>query len=161
VGATAALSLLLLAAFAAEQRRPRLLVDTPAVERFQGWRALAETTRTLVRESCGEVGCDPARPFVFSANYQYAAALAYYGGFRRFGPTLERPSQLDVWGERPLPGEPFLVVGFDGVSDEFRRAVGGGAEGPTLRASILRDGEHLRDVTVTPFRRYAGVADRR
>jgi 4-amino-4-deoxy-L-arabinose transferase-like glycosyltransferase len=161
VTATVALSLALLALFAVEQRQPRLLAGTPAVERFHGWRALAATTRALTEGACRENGCDASQPFVFSANYQYAAALAYYGGFRRLGPTLERPSQLDVWGERPRPNEPFLVVGFDGVGEDFRRAVGGGAEGPTVRAPILHDGERLRDVTVTPFRRYAGMADRR
>jgi 4-amino-4-deoxy-L-arabinose transferase-like glycosyltransferase len=161
VGATVALSLVLLGLFATELRQPRLLAGTLAVERFHGWRDLAGKARALTAEACREIGCDAAQPFVFSANYQYAAALAYYGGFRRLGPTLERTSQLDVWGERPHPGEPFLVVGFDGVSDDFRRAVGGGAEGPTVRAPILQDGEHLRDLTVTPFRRYAGVADRR
>jgi 4-amino-4-deoxy-L-arabinose transferase-like glycosyltransferase len=155
-----ALTAALLAVFAAEQRHPRLLAGTPVIERFHGWRALAAQARSLQARACGEVGCDALQPFVVSANYQYAAELAYYGGFRRLGPAVERASQLDVWGERPRPDEPFLFVGFEGVTDGFRRAFRAEGERATERVSIVQHGERLRTLSLTPFARYAGEVPR-
>ena len=156
VGASVALAVALLALFGVEQRHPRLLAGTAAIERFHGWRSLAGQARALARAGCEEVGCDPAHPFLITANYQYAAELAYYGGFRRLGPAVERASQLDVWGERPALGEPFLFMGFDGVGRDFRRAFRAGGERSTERASFEYGGERLRDLSVTPFARFAG-----
>ena len=107
---SAALAAALLAIFGAEQRSPRLLAGTLAVERFHGGRALARGARAGAAEACARAACDPARPFVVPASYQVAATIAYYGGFDRLGPALERPSQLDVWGEAPAPGEAALLV---------------------------------------------------
>jgi 4-amino-4-deoxy-L-arabinose transferase-like glycosyltransferase len=107
---SAALALALLAVFGVEQRSARLLAGSLAVERFHGGRALAREARALSAGACAAAGCDPARPFVVPASYQVAGALGYYGGFDRLGAALERPSQLDVWGERPAPGEVPLLV---------------------------------------------------
>ncbi|HET9599267.1 MAG TPA: glycosyltransferase family 39 protein, partial [Anaeromyxobacteraceae bacterium] len=107
---SAALALALLALFGMEQRSPRLLAATPAFERFHGGRQLAIGARAQVVGACAAAGCDPSRPFVVPASYQVAAVLGYYGGFDRLGPALERPSQLDVWGARPEPGEVPLLV---------------------------------------------------
>lgn len=155
-GASAALGLALLAVFGVEQARPRLLAGTPAVERFHGWRALAAETRRLGAEPCAALGCPEGQPFVFAGSYQYAAELAYYGGFRRLGPAVERPSQLDLWDDRPAPGEPFLFVNFDGVSPAFRARFVAAGERPTERARIAHAGVRLRDLTVTPFAGFTG-----
>jgi hypothetical protein len=150
---SAALAVLLLALFGAEQRSPRLLAGTAAIERFHGWRALAREARALSAQACAQAGCDPAQPFLVASSYQVAAELAYYGGFERLGPAVERRSQLDLWGERPRPGEPFLFVGSDGPRE--LRALGQAlGEGATGRAAVEFGGVRLRDVTVTPFARY-------
>ena len=161
VGASAALSLALLAVFAAEQRRPRLLAGTAAIERFHGWKDTAAAARRLAASACAIARCDPAQPFLVTANYQYAGELAFYGGFRRFGPAAERASQLDLWGDRPRPGEPVLFVGFDGVPPDLARRIGAEGEGATGRAVVSYRGTPLRQVTVTPFARYAGGVARR
>ncbi len=161
VAVSAGLAVALLGGFALEQRHPRWLAGTAAIERFHGWRALADDARTLAAQACRDAGCDASRPFLVTANYQYAAELAYYGGFRRLGPAVERPTQLDVWGARPAIGEPFLFVGFDGVTGDFRRTIGAGGEGPTLRATVSYRGVRLRSLTVTPFAHYAGDLARR
>ncbi|GEJ58719.1 ArnT family glycosyltransferase [Anaeromyxobacter diazotrophicus] len=158
VGGSVALGVALLALFGAEQAHPQLLAGTPAVERFHGWRALADEARRLAAGPCAALGCPEGQPFLFTTNYQYAAELAFYGGFRRLGPAVERRSQLDLWDDRPAPGEPFLYVGLDGVSPAFRAAFGGAGEQPTQRASIALAGVHLRDLTVTPFARFGGEA---
>jgi len=158
VGGSAALGLILLALFGVEQARPRLIVGTAAFERFHGWRALADETRRLAAAPCAELGCPEGQPFVFTANYQYASELAYYGGFRRLGPAMERASQLDVWDDRPAPGEPFLFVGLDGVSPALRAELSTAGERATQRARIAQAGVRLRDVTVTAFARFGGEA---
>jgi hypothetical protein len=71
---------------------------------------LARDARALAARACPGAGCDPGDPFVVPASYQVAATLAYYGGLGRLGPALERPSQLDVWGDAPAPGETALLV---------------------------------------------------
>lgn len=161
VGGSVALSAALLVAFAAEQLHPRLLAGTPVVERFHGWRALAAETHALARRACREAGCDPGQPFLFPVSYQYAAEVAFYGGFRRLGAATERPSQLDVWGDLPGAGEPFLFLGMDGVPGGFAPALGAVGEGPTGRRAVRWCGDVLRTVTVTPFARAAGGALRR
>ena len=158
VAGSAALGLILLALFGVEQARPRLIVGTAAFERFHGWRALADETRRLAAAPCAELGCPEGQPFVFTANYQYASELAYYGGFRRLGPAMERASQLDVWDDRPAPGEPFLFVGLDGVSPALRAELSTAGERATQRARIAQAGVRLRDVTVTAFARFGGEA---
>jgi hypothetical protein len=158
---SAAVTALLLAAFALELRAPRLLAGTPIVERFHGWRDAASRVRALSAKACAEVGCDAAEPFLFTVSYQYAAELAFYGGFRRFGPATDRRSQLDVWGERPGAGEGFLFVGFEeGVSHAFRRDYRASGEGSTERFVVRFAGAPLRGMSVTPFSRFAGGAPR-
>jgi hypothetical protein len=159
--ASALASALLLVAFAIEQRHPRFLAGTPAVERFHGWRATARAVREMAVRACEDAGCDPARPFLFAGSYQYAAELAYYGGFRALGPTVDRRSQLDVWDARPTAGGPFLFAGSDGVPDSFRAAYRVYGEGPTERFPVRYGGEVVRTVTVTPFSLFAGDAPRR
>ena len=161
VAATAAALLL----FAVEQRSPWLLAGTPAVERFHGWREFSARVRAAAEDGCraigGPPGCDARDPFVFTSNYQYAGELAYYAGWRRFGPAIERPSQLDVWGELPAPGAAFLFVGgADGVWREFRGRFHAEGEGPIASGEVRGFGAVLRDWSVTPFSRFAGAAPR-
>ncbi len=152
-----ALAAAVMAFFAVEQRRPRLLAGTAAVERFHGWRALAQEARALAAARCPGVGCDPEQPAIVPATYQLAGELAYYGGFRRLAPAVERVSQLDVWGDAPRPGEPFLFIGLEGVNEEFRRRVTASGERPTVRRPIAYRGEVLRELTLTPFLRFEGI----
>jgi 4-amino-4-deoxy-L-arabinose transferase-like glycosyltransferase len=158
VGASVGVGAALLALFGVEQAHPRLLRDRLAYERFHGWRALAAEARRLGAGPCAALGCPQDQPFVFAASYQVAAELAWYGGLRRLGPAVERRSQLDLWDDRPAPGEPFLFVGTDGAGPAFRERFLAGGEGPTERAEIVRDGVRLREVTVTPFARFDGDA---
>jgi len=122
---------------------------------------VARAAREMTQRACGDAGCDPARPFLFTGSYQYAAELAYYGGFRALGPAADRISQLDVWDARPPLGGPFLFVGSDGVSPAFRRDFRAVGEGPTERSTVEFHGLPVRAVTMTPFSLFAGDAGRR
>jgi 4-amino-4-deoxy-L-arabinose transferase-like glycosyltransferase len=157
VGTSTALAVACLAVFGVEQRHPRLLAGSAAIARFHGWRAMAAEARTITRGACARAGCDPAQPFLVCANYQYAAELAYYGGFRRLGPAVERASQLDLWDERPAPREPLLFVGFERPRSGELGLLRAEGEQATERLSIDYQGERLRDLSVTPFARYAGT----
>jgi hypothetical protein len=102
VGLSVAFGLTITLGYALELRMPTLLrVGYSPIERFHGWRE----GMTQVARRLGE----PA-PFVIPAKYQEAAQLAYYGGFRRFGPTFLRRSQFDIWNEAPAPGERVVIL---------------------------------------------------
>jgi 4-amino-4-deoxy-L-arabinose transferase-like glycosyltransferase len=159
VGISAALAVACLAVFGVEQRHPRLLAGTEAIARFHGWRAMAAEARTVTRSACARAGCDPDQPFLVCANYQYASELAYYGGFRRLGPAVERASQFDLWDERPAPSEPLLFVGFERPRGGDLRLLRAEGEQATERLPIAYLGVRLRDLSVTPFGRYAATPD--
>jgi len=150
----------LLALFASVERAPGLFLGTPAVERFHGWRDAAILVRERAERACRKLGCDGEQPFLFTDSYQTAGELAFYGGFRRFGPAAERPSQLDLWGDRPRPGEPFLFVGPGRAAASPRRTFRAEGEQPTERVEASFGGRALRDLAVTPFARYVGEAPR-
>ncbi|HZZ84311.1 MAG TPA: glycosyltransferase family 39 protein [Anaeromyxobacteraceae bacterium] len=150
-----ALGLVLVAAFGKEERRPVLLAGTAAAERFHGWRAFAAEARAAAARACAEVGCDAAAPFVYASSYQLAGELAFYAGWRRLGLTAERPSQLDVWGDAPRPGEPFLVLDDGEVPAAFRARVRAEGEGRTHRFLAPWPGA-ARKGSVTGFGRYLG-----
>jgi hypothetical protein len=156
-GASAAVTALALALFGVEQRHPRLLAGTIAVERFHGWEAMAAEARVLLREACAEVGCDPAQPYLVPGSYQYAAQLAYYGGYRRLGPAVSRPSQLDVWDDRPDPGEPVVFAGQGAPDPNGLRIVRVQGEGSSGQRRITYGGQRLRDLVVKPYARSAGA----
>ncbi len=151
-----ALTAALVAVFGVEQRSPRILAGTPIVERFHGWRALAEAARRSAPERCRAVSCDPREPFVFPGSYQYAGELAFYGGFRRLGPADERMSQLDVWDSQPRQGEGFLFVGFDEPGPLFRTRARAGGELPAERTRVAWGGARARDLVIIPFSGYSG-----
>jgi 4-amino-4-deoxy-L-arabinose transferase-like glycosyltransferase len=101
-GAAVVLAAALALVYAIALRAPDWLSTSVApVGRFHGWRE----TATAVRRLTGEPD-----PFVVASNYQVAAELAFYGGFRRFGGTFRRVSQFDVWGAAPTVGERLVVV---------------------------------------------------
>ena len=160
VAASVVLTIASLAFFGAEQRRPRFLSGTAAISRFHGWKAMAAEARALARQACGEVGCEAEQPFLVCASYQYASELAYYGGFRRFGPAVERPSQLDVWGERPAGREPVVFVGVERPGGGEFRLLRADGQRETAQRTIAYQGEPLRQLAVTPFSRYAGDVPR-
>ena len=163
VAASVALGLALQIGFGVEARSPRLIApDSPAVERFRGWKEFAARAKEAAARACAGIGnppgCDANDPFVFPENYQYASELAYYAGWRRIGPAQNRPTQLDVWDERPPEGSGFLEVGSAGT-DPGRIAVGEG-QGQTLSFEVRLGDARLRDGTVTPFSRFLGLRPR-
>ena len=163
VAASVALGLALQVAFAVEARSPRLVApDSPAVERFHGWREFAVKAKEAASLACGEIGnppgCDASDPFVYAQDYQYASELAFYAGWRRIGPAQNRPTQLDVWADRPPEGSGFLYVGSAG-SDPGRIALGEG-QGRTLSFEVRLGDTRLRIGTVTPFSRFLGLRSR-
>lgn len=107
--AQAGLGAALLVLFALEVREPRLLRGEATVLRFHGGREMTlrarEEIESLCRSQGGQPGC-AGEVRIVAASYQVAAELAYHGGFRRFGPTPWRPSQLDLWSRAPEPGVP-------------------------------------------------------
>jgi hypothetical protein len=151
-----ALMLAILFAFGVEQRSPRLLAGTPAIERFHGWRALGGAARRAAEARCQEVACDARDPFVFPGSYQYAGELAFYGGFRRLGPAVERESQLDLWGDRPRPGEGFLFIGQDPQGSALEPLAPAAEAGRAERSVIMWAGRRVRDLVVIPFARSSG-----
>jgi 4-amino-4-deoxy-L-arabinose transferase-like glycosyltransferase len=164
-GAQAALGMLVLAVFAAEMRHPRLLAGSRTLARFHAGRGLGETARRLSAQACREVGDPPgcqASPFVYPSSYQYAGHYGYYAGWTRLGPAEERPSQLDIWAEKPRPGEPFLYAGQEGEPGElFRRDVRDEGEGPTIAFEVRFAGQVVRTGTVKAFTRFTGGGIRR
>lgn len=163
VAVSVALGLALQIVFGLEARSPRLVApDSPAVERFHGWREFAARAREAAAEACAGIGnppgCDARDPFVFPQDYQYASELAFYAGWRRIGPAENRPTQLDVWNDRPSEGSGFLQVGHAG-SDPGRIALGEG-QGRTLTFEVRLGDVKLRDGSVTPFSRFLGLRPR-
>ena len=98
----------LTAVAAAELRHPRLLSpDRPPLRRIVAGRDVAAKVHHVVGGATDQ--------FIIPSRYQLAAVLAFYGGWTRFGPSYNRPSQLDIWNERPRPGEPIVVVSYERV----------------------------------------------
>lgn len=116
VGTSVAFGLVVALWYGVEVRHPLLLpAESPAVERFNGWREFARNVQEAATRSCAALGsppgCSAPKAVVYPASYQVAGELAFYGGFNRFGSANERPSQLDLWANEPAPGESFLDVG--------------------------------------------------
>ncbi len=150
---------LVAAGYAAEVRHPRLLPpDSAAVERFHGWREFAAGARQAVSRSCAALGspagCSTADALVFPIAYHVAGELAYYGGFRRFGPAYERPSQLDLWGEWPAPGEAFVYVGWRDPEVPSMSRFRAERAGPMVRFDVKLDGVVIREGSVTAHARF-------
>jgi 4-amino-4-deoxy-L-arabinose transferase-like glycosyltransferase len=162
VAASAVLAAAALVFFGVEQRHPRLLAGTLAIERFHGWRLMAEEARAMARAACADAGvaCQSEQPFLVCRSYQYASELAFYGGFRRIGPVVERPSQYDLWGERPSPREPVLFVGAERPGGGELRLLRAEGAGETAQRTIAYRGVPLRQLSVTPVSRYAGDVPR-
>jgi len=160
---SAVLGVAVAVAFAVEVRRPTLVrPDTPFVERFRGWRAYGEEAQRAAREACAGIGSPPGcseDPFVFAPSYQEAAELAYYAGWQRLGPGLTRPSQLDLWGERPAPGAALLEFGRRlQPEDRLFRADRGG---PTVPFEVALQGTIIHRGAVRAFSGYRGEVRRR
>jgi hypothetical protein len=164
-GAQAALGTALLLGFAAEMRAPRLLAGSVTVSRFHAGRGLGEKARAAARESCRALGDPPGctrDPFVYPSSYQYAGHYAFYAGWTRMGPAEERPSQLDLWGDAPHPGEPFLYAGQS--SEPGERFLGGvrlSGPGPTVRFEVTFRGKVTREGLVKAYSRFEGGQVRR
>jgi 4-amino-4-deoxy-L-arabinose transferase-like glycosyltransferase len=158
--ASVALGLALALAFAVEVRVPRFAPSSsPLVERFNGWRELARKARQAAALACAEAGsppgCDAEDPFVFPVSYQLASELAYYAGWRRFGPSQERQSQLDLWGDLPLPGAAYLYLGNDATDDGAGgHLVRGEGKGRTVAFDVRLRGDLVRSGSVTSFSRF-------
>jgi hypothetical protein len=151
--------------FASQSRHPTLVaVDTPLVERFRGWREYGARARAAAEEACGRIGrppgCDGRDPFVFPGSYQDAGQLAYYAGWTRLGPASERPSQLDLWNDRPAPGQPFLRWNADPGRDPKALFRGEGPSEP-VPFEVRLDGAVLHRGRVVAWERYLGPLQRR
>ncbi len=159
-GAQLGLATVVLLGFAVEIRHPRLLAGSVAVSRFRSGRGLGREMVAAAAESCRAIGNPPGctrDPFVYPSSYQYAGHLAYYAGWTRLGPAEERPSQLDLWDERPRPGEPFLYAGqVAGPGAPFLDHVRFEGEGPTRSFDVTWGGRVVRHGNVTAFARYLG-----
>jgi len=164
-GAQAALGTALLLGFAVEMRTPRLLAGSVTVSRFHAGRSLGEQARAAARESCRALSDPPGctrDPFVYPSSYQYAGHYAFYAGWTRMGPAEERESQLDLWGDAPRPGEPFLYAGQSSEPGEpLRGNVRFSGEGPTVRFQVTFRGKVTREGLVKAFGRYEGGQLRR
>jgi hypothetical protein len=150
--------------YAAEVRHPHLLpAGSPAVERFHGWREFAARAHEAAARSCAALdsprGCATRDVLVFPDAYQVAGELAYYGGFRRFGPASERPSQLDEWSDRPGLGEPFVFVssGWGDPVPPQRLSAVAERTGPTVRFQVKLDGTLIREGSATAHARFLGT----
>jgi hypothetical protein len=151
--------------YAFEVRHPRLIPPTaPAVERFRGQADFAHQARAAAARACASIGnpagCDPADPFVFASTYQVASQLAFYAGWRRFGPAQSRPSQLDLWRDRPPERSAFLYVGPAGPLAEPIRVFRAEGEGRPVTFQVQVEGVVVRTGGVTPFASFLGLRPR-
>lgn len=153
------------AVYAAEVRTPRLFdPSNAAVERFRGRAEFGRKALAAAARACAETGnrpgCHPADPYVFTSTYQYAAQLAYYAGWRRFGPAQGRASQFDLWNDVPPEGSAFLYVGPEGPPPAEGRLFAADGQGQTVAFDIRVGGEVVRTAGVTPFCCFRGLRPR-
>lgn len=165
VAASAALGVAVAAFYAVEVRWPRIIGPAEAaVERFRGRAEFAREARDAAARACAALGspagCDPADPYVFASDYQYAAQLAFYAGWRRFGPVYRRPSQFDLWAEPPPVGSPCLYVGHGGLPPEPLRAFRAAGEGQPVAFDVRVSGQVIRTGEVTPFAHFLELRSR-
>ncbi len=165
VAAAGALGVIAVGLYATEVRQPRLIPPAaPAVERFRGQADFGREARAAAASACASLGdpagCDPADPFVFPSTYQVASQLAFYAGWRRFGPAQSRPSQLDLWGDRPPEGTAFIYVGPDGPPPERSRLFRSEGEGQPVTFQVRVEGVLVSTGGVTPFARFLGLSPR-
>jgi 4-amino-4-deoxy-L-arabinose transferase-like glycosyltransferase len=152
LAAATALSCAALGLLALELRHPHFpAVERVGLERFHDGRALA----AAVRDSTG-----PGDPFLFTYDYQDAGELAFYGGYTRLGPVVERPSQLDVWRALPRVGEDFFFVGFGEVTEPIAARYRARRHRHAQAFSLALRGSELRHGTVTPFEGFLGLGER-
>ncbi|HEU4384835.1 MAG TPA: glycosyltransferase family 39 protein [Anaeromyxobacteraceae bacterium] len=161
VAGSVAVSVAVAGLYAAEIRRPRLIPPAaPVVERFRGQADFAREARAAAARACSSLGspagCDPADPFVFTSTYQVASQLAFYAGWRRFGPAQARPSQLDLWGEAPPAGTAFLFVGPGDPPEAPARLFRAEGEGQPVTFQVQVEGQVVRTGGVTAFARFLG-----
>ena len=131
-----------------ELRHPRFVPAANVdVARFHEGRALAAALRSRL---------DGPAAFIFTNDYQDAGELAFYGGFGRFGPAFERASQLDLWGDQPAKGEPFVFVGPLATSRALGSHFPGARQQRTEVFPLSLDDAPLRTVSVTWFENFEG-----
>jgi Dolichyl-phosphate-mannose-protein mannosyltransferase len=140
VGASVVLGIGLAVVYGVELRVPRLFrPNASPIEQFHGWREALPAVRRAMGEPV---------PFVAPSNYQVAAQLAYYGGFRRFGPTFSRRSQFDVWNDAPAAGERVAMVGLRPPKPHVTEKIFGGAAAPAARVDAYFAGARLRTIWI-------------
>jgi len=131
-----------------ELRHPRFVPATNVeVARFHEGRVLADAIRTRLNGTA---------PFFFTNDYQDTGELAFYGGYARFGPCLERRSQLDVWDDLPAPGEPFVFLGLEGNADAVAAHFPGARKLRTEWFALSLDGAVVRTASLTWFQNFQG-----
>ena len=141
VGASVALGVALAIGYAVEVRVPRLLRPSSSpIERFHGWRDVVSEVRQAVGEPT---------PFVAPSNYQVAAELAYYGGFRRFGATFARRSQFNIWNDVPAAGERVVMVGLKPPGPDATEKILGRPAAPPAKVESYFAGARIRTLWIT------------
>jgi 4-amino-4-deoxy-L-arabinose transferase-like glycosyltransferase len=162
VAASVALGVAVAGVYAVEIHQPRLIPPaSPAVERFRGRAEFARQARQAAARACASLGsptgCDPADPYAFTSTYQYASQLAFYAGWRRFGPVHGRPSQFDLWADLPPEGSAFLYVGPGAPPPEPLRVFRSEGQGEPVSFEVRVGGEVIRTGGVTAFARFLGL----
>jgi 4-amino-4-deoxy-L-arabinose transferase-like glycosyltransferase len=143
VGVSAATGVAAMLFLGIEVRRPHFVAPSSAlVERLHGW-------RTIIPQVVSASG---GATFVIPSSYQYAAELAYYAGWRRFGATFGRPSQFDVWDDKPGPGDKVVVVSGWPLTDEEKSRFNVDRAGPVATASAYFAGALIRRLWISPVR---------
>src|SRR5262249_38324322 len=88
-------------------------------------------------------------PFVAASHYQVAAALAYYGNFRRFGPTFGPRSQFNIWNDMPTGDERVVVVGLHELAPDVTERILGRLAAPRAKAESYCAGARIRTLWIT------------
>jgi dolichol-phosphate mannosyltransferase len=141
VGASVGLGVALAIGYGIELRQPRFFKpNATAIQRFNGWRDVVAQARQVMGEPV---------PYVIPSNYQVAAQLAYYGDFRRFGPTFNRVSQFTLWNDVPAAGERVVVVDRLATLPDFAEQLLGRPTAPPVKVESYLGGRHVRELWIT------------
>jgi hypothetical protein len=110
VGGSVGLAAVAIGGFVFVQANPSF-ASASAYQRFHGWKELTRGLKAEAEALCRAVEppCDPADPFVLPSTYRLAP-IAFYSGWTRLGGDVGRPTQLDLWDERPRPDEAILLL---------------------------------------------------
>jgi len=138
VHASVVWGLLLMGFFGWQLRSPSVLSpNNPQIKRLH---ATSEISRR-VEQVLGA----PDDPLIWVSNYQLAAQLAYTNGWRRFGSSWARPSQISL---KPAPGVPDALVSYQPAPQALLDEHGLERVGAADRIELARNGVKTHTVWV-------------